>query len=221
MKNKNLMLKLTLLCMFLVVSVTPTIADAAAAKEKKSSHKQCLTPSVIELKDNLRKLWIDHVVWTKNYIVSAFADSEDKEKVLARLLQNQQDIGDAFKPYYGEAVGDKVAQLLREHILIAGKVLDAAKAGNQADVEKYNKEWYTNADDIAKFLSSQNPKYSYEQLKEMLHEHLELITDDVTARVKKDWDAEIVAFDKGLEHMIMFADILTEGLIKQFPDKFN
>lgn len=221
MKNKYLMLKLTLLCMFLVVSVTPTIADAATAKEKKSSHKQCLTPSVIELKDNLRKLWIDHVVWTKNYIVSAFADSEDKEKVLARLLQNQQDIGDAFKPYYGEAVGDKVAQLLREHILIAGKVLDAAKAGNQADVEKYNKEWYTNADDIAKFLSSQNPKYSYEQLKEMLHEHLELITDDVTARVKKDWDAEIVAFDKGLEHMIMFADILTEGLIKQFPDKFN
>ncbi|AIQ77060.1 glycosyltransferase [Paenibacillus odorifer] len=215
------MLKLTLLCMFLVVSVTPRIADAAAAKEKKSSHKQCLTPSVIELKDNLRKLWIDHVVWTKNYIVSAFADSEDKEKVLARLLQNQQDIGDAFKPYYGEAVGDKVAQLLREHILIAGKVLDAVKAGNQADVEKYNKEWYTNADDIAKFLSSQNPKYSYEQLKEMLHEHLELITDDVTARVKKDWDAEIVAFDKGLEHMIMFADILTEGLIKQFPDKFN
>lgn len=157
----------------------------------------------------------------KNYIVSAFADSEDKDKVLARLLQNQQDIGDVFKPYYGEAVGDKLAQLLREHILIAGKVLGAVKAGNQADVEKYNKEWYTNADDIAKFLSSQNPKYSYEQLKEMLHEHLELITDDVTARVKKDWDAEIVAFDKGLEHMIMFADILTEGLIKQFPDKFN
>ncbi|WP_248548921.1 glycosyltransferase [Paenibacillus odorifer] len=221
MKNKYLMLKLTLLCMFLVVSVTPTIADAAAAKEKKSSHKQCLTPSVIELKDNLRKLWIDHVVWTKNYIVSAFADSEDKDKVLARLLQNQQDIGDVFKPYYGEAVGDKLAQLLREHILIAGKVLGAVKAGIQADVEKYNKEWYANADDIAKFLSSQNPKYSYEQLKEMLHEHLELITDDVTARVKKDWDAEIAAFDKGLEHMIMFADILTEGLIKQFPDKFN
>lgn len=91
-----------------------------------------LNPSVIELKDNLRKLWIDHVVWTKNYIVSAFADSEDKDKVLARLLQNQQDIGDVFKPYYGEAVGDKLAQLLREHILIAGKVLGAVKAGNQA-----------------------------------------------------------------------------------------
>ncbi|WP_449599256.1 glycosyltransferase [Paenibacillus sp. Marseille-Q9583] len=220
MKPKFLIAKLTLLCMFLVVSIMPVTADAAV-KEKKSSHKQCLTPSVIELKDNLRKLWSDHVIWTKNYIVSAFANSEDKEKVLARLLQNQQEIGNVYKPYYGEAVGDKLAQLLREHILIAGKVVAAVLAGNQADLEKYNKEWYDNADDIAKFLSAQNPKYSYEQLKEMFHEHLELITDDVTARAKKDWDAEIVAFDKGLEHMIMFGDILTEGIVKQFPDKFN
>lgn len=220
MKSKFLIMKLTLLCMFLVVSVLPVTADAAA-KEKKGSYKQCLTPSVIELKDNLRKLWSDHVIWTKNYIVSAFTDSEDKDKVLARLLQNQQDIGNVFKPYYGEAVGDKLAQLLREHIVIAGKVIDAVMAGNQADVEKYNKEWYANADEIAKFLSSQNPKYSYEQLQEMLHEHLELITDDVMARVKKDWDAEIVAFDKGLEHMIMFGDLLTEGIVKQFPEKFK
>lgn len=185
MKPKFLIAKLTLLCMFLVVSVVPVTTVDAAAKEKKSSHKQCLTPSVIELKDNLRKLWSDHVIWTKNYIVSAFTNSEDKDKVLARLLQNQQDIGNVFKPYYGEAVGDKLAQLLREHIVIAGKVVGAVIAGNQADVEKYNKEWYKNADDIAKFLSAQNPKYSYEQLKEMLHEHLELITDDVTARAKR------------------------------------
>jgi ferredoxin-fold anticodon binding domain-containing protein len=126
-----------------------------------------------------------------------------------------------YKPYYGEAVGDKLAQLLREHILIDGKVVAAVLAGNQADLEKYNKEWYNNADDIAKFLSAQNPKYSYEQLQEMLHEHLELFTDDVAARVKKDWDAEIVAFDKGMEHMMLFADILTVGIVKQFPDKFN
>lgn len=220
MKPKFLVLKLTLLCMFLVVSMVPVTADAAA-KEKKGSPKQCLTPSVIELKDNLRKIWVDHVVWTKNYIVSAFADSEDKAKVLARLLQNQQDMGDAIKPYYGEEAGNKLAQLLRDHILIAGKVIDAVKAGNQADVEKYNKEWYTNADDIAKFLSAANPNWSYEQLKEMLHKHLELITEDVTARAKKDWDAEIAAFDKGLDHMIMFADVLTEGIVKQFPDKFK
>lgn len=220
MKSKFLIAKLILLCMFLGVSVMPVTADAAA-KEKKSSHKQCFTPSVIELKDNLRMRWSDHVIWTKNYIVSAFANSEDKEKVLARLLQNQQEIGDVYKPYYGEAVGDKLAQLLREHIFITGKVLAAVIAGNQADLETYNKEWYDNADDIAKFLSAHNPKYSYEQLKEMLHERLELITDDVTARANKDWDTEVIAFDKGLEHIIMFGDLLTEGIVKQFADKFN
>jgi hypothetical protein len=51
--------------------------------------------------------------------------------------------------------------------------------------------------------------------------HLQLITDDVSARLKKDWDAETIAFDKGEEHMIKFADILTAGIIKQFPMKFK
>ncbi|WP_179864466.1 hypothetical protein [Bacillus pseudomycoides] len=44
--------------------------------------------------------------------------------------------------------------------------------------------------------------------------------DQVVARLKKDWDAEILAFDKGEDHIIKLADTLTEGIIKQFPQKF-
>jgi hypothetical protein len=50
--------------------------------------------------------------------------------------------------------------------------------------------------------------------------HLKMITDDVVARINKDWDGSIIAFDKGEDHIIKLADTLTEGIIKQFPNQF-
>ena len=94
------------------------------------------------------------------------------------------------KLYYGEEAGNKLASLLREHIQIAGQVVDAAKS-NSSDLEKYNKLWHENADKIADFLSSANPNYSNKQLKEMLYKHLELVTDQVIARLNKDWKKDI------------------------------
>ncbi|MFP5106793.1 glycosyltransferase [Neobacillus sp. C211] len=159
-------------------------------------------------------------IWTRSYIVSAAANLEDQQMVLARLLKNQDELGNAIKPFYGEAAGTKLAQLLREHILLAGKVLEAAKANNQADLQKYNTAWYKNADDIAAFLSSANPKWNNTALKQLLHARLRMVTDSVLARLKKDWNGDILAFDEGEIHLIKIADVLSDGIIKQFPQKF-
>ena len=168
-----------------------------------------------------RKLWIDHVTWTRSFIVSDLASLEDKSDVLERLLKNQEDIGNSIKPYYGEEAGNKLTTLLKEHIELAGQVTDAAKNNNKDDLEKYNKLWYENADKIARFLSSANPNYSENTLKNMLYKHLEFTTDQVVARLNKNWKADINTYDKGEDYMIHFADILVDGIIKQFPDKFK
>lgn len=133
-----------------------------------------------------RKLWIDHVTWTRSFIVSDLASLEDKSDVLERLLKNQEDIGNSIKPYYGEEAGNKLTTLLKEHIELAGQVTDAAKNNNKDDLEKYNKLWYENADKIARFLSSANPNYSEKTLKNMLYKHLEFTTDQVVARLNKN-----------------------------------
>lgn len=196
------------------------IVSPLTTKSENGSQEQCFSQEACQLKGDLRKLWTEHVMWTRLYIVSALEGLDDQENVLARLLKNQEDIGNAFKTYYGEAAGDKLTALLKDHILIAGNVVDAAKRGNKADLEKYNKEWYKNADDIAEFLSKANPNWPKEELKEMLEMHLALITEDVTARLAKDWDASTVALDKGLNHIIQLADTLSNGVVKQFPNKF-
>ena len=180
-----------------------------------------LNNSIINLKMDERKLWIDHVSWTRSFIVSDLASLPDKGVVLQRLLKNQDDIGSSIKPYYGEEAGNKLSKLLRDHISIGGQVVNAAKSNNKADLDKYNNLWYQNADDIAAFLSSANPNWSNTELKDMLHKHLQFVTDQVVTRLNKNWKADVDAYAKGEDHMIKFANVLSEGIIKQFPEKFS
>src|SRR5215831_2653258 len=82
--------------------------------------------------DAMRRLWEDHIIWTRQYLVSAIAGLPDADAAAARLLRNQQDIGDAVKPFYGDAAGDRLTALLRDHILIAVDVVAAAKTNDGA-----------------------------------------------------------------------------------------
>lgn len=198
------------------------VPGMAAAKESQGNGQQaeCIKPKEVKLQGDMRKLWIDHLQWDHSYMVSALAGLEDKDAVLARLLKNQVDIGNAMKPYYGEEAGKKLTELLTEHIMIGGKIIDAAKKGDQSTVAKLDKDWHRNADEIAKFLSSANPNWTEKELKEMMYMHLKLLNDNLQARLKKDWEADIAALDQGMDHIIAFADVLTAGIIKQFPNQF-
>jgi hypothetical protein len=174
-----------------------------------------------DLRTEMRKLWEDHVTWTRNYIVSALAGLDDAGPVAQRLLKNQDDIGAAITPYYGEAAGKKLAELLRDHILIAADVVSAAKAGNAEQLASSQRKWQANGEDIAAFLSGANPHWAKEATRSMLREHLTFTTNEVVARLKKDWAADLKAYDDGHVHMLMFADQLADGIAKQFPGKFK
>jgi hypothetical protein len=198
----------------MILSMAAELPKTLAANEKD------MTTNALKLKEDMRDLWNDHVIWTHNYIVSAVDGLEDQDKVLERLLQNQKDIGNAIKPYFGDEAGNQLADLLTEHIVIAGKIVEAAKAGKQSDVETFNKEWYQNADDIIAFLTAANPNWSEKELRDLLYMHLEFVNKEATARISKDWDKNIESFDKGRAHILLLADALSKGIVKQFPDKF-
>ena len=223
-KEKDILKRLLvkgLLCTIIIMMVSMPLHMGVMGNVHARAPKKCLSPSKVQLKADLRKLWIDHMIWTRNYIVSALAGVEDQEQVRARLLNNQRDIGNAFKPYYGQDAGDKIAELLREHILITAKIVDAAKRGNQSEFETNDTEWHRNADDMARLLSNMNSNWAYKELRGLFYKHLQFITDEVTARIKKDWDADIIAYDIGETHMVVVADILADGIIKQFPKQLK
>jgi hypothetical protein len=172
--------------------------------------------------DAMRKLWEDHITWTRLYIVSAAAGLPDAPPAAQRLLQNQADIGNAIAPFYGEAAGARLTTLLRSHILIAADLVTAAKAGNNADVQAASARWYSNSDEIADFLSGANPaNWPRATLRAEMRHHLDLTLQEAQARLHGDWAGDITAYDAIHRHILGMADMLSAGIISQFPQRFN
>ena len=172
--------------------------------------------------DAMRQLWEDHITWTRLYIVSAAASLPDGDATAQRLLQNQSDIGNAIKPFYGDAAGAKLTALLRSHILTAAKLVTAAKGGDTAAVRSASDAWYANADSIADFLSVANPKaWPAATLRAAMRMHLDLTLKEATARLHGDWAADIAAYDAIHQHILQLADVLSNGIVAQFPARFH
>jgi len=172
-----------------------------------------------ELHDGMRKLWSDHVLWTREYIIQAVAGSPGASATLARLMRNQEDIGNAIAPYYGTEAGLKLTDLLKQHISIAGELVAAAKAGDNATVTNADLRWHQNAADIAAFLSGANPNWPRETLLTMLNRHLALTTQEATAQIQNRFGDSANLFDQIFNQALEMADALSSGIVKQFPTR--
>ena len=170
---------------------------------------------------SMAKLWEDHIVWTRMVIVDFAAGLPDLKAAEARLLRNQTDIGNAIKPYYGAAAGNALTALLRTHILEAVPVLQAAKAGNKPALTKALGAWYANGRQIAAFLSKANPQaWPLSMTTSMMKRHLDLTTNEAVARLQGHWAADIAAYDRVHIEILQMANMLSSGIISQFPDRF-
>jgi hypothetical protein len=177
----------------------------------------------------MRKLWEDHISYTRNVIISfelnepnASVVLPDLSTVVDRLLQNQVDIGNAIKPYYGEEAGNHLTTLLQEHITGAAAVLTALKTNNQAALRAALTAWYANAHEIAVFLSNANPKnWPLAEMDQMMKDHLDATTEEAVARHQADWSGDVAAYDKVHAQALAMADMLSNGIIAQFRAMFR
>jgi hypothetical protein len=298
----------------------PPSTPKAATKDSAASTSRSAAVSRLAFHDRMRELWSDHIVYTRQFIVSTASALPDTAESAQRLLRNQDEIGDAIKPYYGDAAGTQLASLLRNHIQLAGKTLVAAKgtstamqpaenqyhsnqygqsrmgdtvrAGNDTSTIKSNSQYpnnnsaritdttksrkqgnpsanarvtgdtmsqrlpsnqyatqdqvsqqsqvgqagqvdsvqlnqaiaalKANGDSIALFLANANPRgFSRETLKGAIGQHITLLLQEATAHLKHDWSGSIAAFDESVRQATQMADMLSEGIMKQFPSKFS
>ena len=202
---------------FLAPAPTPTAAEPRHDHDPVTdSH-----PPAVAFERTMRALWEEHATWTRLYIVSVAADLPDQDATTQRLLCNQADIGDALKPFYGEEAGDTLATLLTDHILGAADLLTAAKAGDQDRIEAAAATWYANADEIAAFLNTANPDHwPRDEMRAEMRMHLDLTLKEAQARLGGDWAADIAAYDEVHRHILSWADALSAGVVRQFPDRF-
>ena len=180
----------------------------------------CKNIAEINLMNQMRSLWEQHAAWTRATITSIVFSQPDEEYVTNRLLRNPHDFRDALKPYYGESIASRFDELLTEHLVIAAELVKAVKAGRGREAEDAQKKWYKNAEDMAAFLAEINPYWSEENWKAMLFEHLRLVTAEAVEMLRGNYQASIDASDENEAHVLVMADMMTTGIIMQFPERF-
>jgi hypothetical protein len=203
---------------FTIVVMAFTIAMFSSNGTQAQSNKK---PTACDLRSDMRKLWEDHIQWTRNVIFNILDDLPGTTQDVARLLKNQDDIGNAIKPFYGDAAGNQLITLLKQHITIAADLLTALKNNNTAAFNAANAQWFANADAIAAFLSSLNPNWPLADMKQMMYMHLNLTAAEALAREQHNYDADVIAYDNVHNEILQMADMLTEGILKQFPNRFS
>jgi hypothetical protein len=207
----------------LIALTTAALAAAtSSAHDEHASSAHALNARQAAFHDDMRKLWEDHITWTRLAIVSFAAGLPDLQATEARLLRNQTDIGNAIKPFYGRTAGNRLTALLREHILGAVTLLQAAKSGDSDAIAKASAAWYANGNDVADFLNKANPRnWSRKEMRAMMKTHLDQTLKEAQDRLQGRFAADIRVYEAIHRHILDMADELSTGIMRQFPGRFR
>lgn len=174
----------------------------------------------VRLLEQMNLVWEQHIMWTRMLLISIAENLKDLEATQTRLLRNPKDIADVFRPYYGNSVSNEIQRLLTEHLVIGKDLIVALKNKNQEQANILSTRWYQNADRMAEAFSSINSFYLREEVRRMLYEHLRLTTEEVNARLKGDYVADINAYGMVQKEILKMSSFFVNGIVKQFPNLF-
>lgn len=174
----------------------------------------------VRLLEQMNLVWEQHIMWTRMLLISIAENLKDLDATQTRLLRNPRNIANVFRPYYGANVANQIEKLLTEHLVNGKNLIVALKNNNQKEAMELNKKWHQNADDMAEAFSNINPFYPREEMRRMLYEHLQLTTEEVNARLKGDYVADINAYDMVQKEILQMSQFFVDEIAKQFPNLF-
>jgi len=171
--------------------------------------------------DEWRKLWEDHITWTRVVIIGILDELPGTSAYVDRLLQNYEDMEEALAPYYGDEA-EELGDLIQDHLVIAAELLTAANNGDTAAFEDAKSRWYANADEIAVKMNELNPKsWPLDETRQMWAEHLDATLEEATTHLTGDFAGEVAAYDLVHDLALEMADFISAGVMQQFPNRFT
>jgi hypothetical protein len=195
----------------LASSVVPALAQPLAAQKV----------SRLAYHDEWRKLWEDHITWTRVVIIGILDELPGTNTYIGRLLQNYEDMEDALAPYYGDEA-EVLGDLIKDHLTIAAELLTAANNGDTAAFNDAKARWYDNAHQIAVQMNEMNPEFwPLEETGQMWVEHLDATLEEATTHLTGDFAGEVAAYDTVHDLALEMADFFSNGVMQQFPGQFK
>lgn len=174
----------------------------------------------MHLSNEMNLAWLEHIMWTRMFLISVAGDLKDLEATKNRLLQNPKTIADVFRKYYGNDIANTIQRLITEHLVIGGDLIVALKNNNEKLANELSTKWYKNADEMAEAFSRINPFYPVEEVRRMFYDHLRLTSEEVENRLKGRYEADIRSYEKIQREILMMSEFFVKGIVRQFPNMF-
>lgn len=174
-----------------------------------------------DLRALLNNLETEHVDLAAAATRAGFDGSPMFEAAAASLGQNTDDISAAIASVYGEEAGAQFKEIWASHIGFFVDYTVAAKAGDQAGMDKavQNLNGYVEA--ISTFLSQANPNLPKDAVASLVTEHVGLLKSAVDKHGAGDYAGSYQAQeDARTQIQTQIADTLAGAIVKQNPDKF-
>lgn len=179
-----------------------------------------ITLPELDLNNDIRMFCSQHCIWTRMLIISIIDNLSDLNAVSMRLLRIAKDIAGLYRNYYGSASAINIERTITNHLSITSNFIKAIKDNDTNTMNEENNRWFANADELANLLSGINPFYSFEEMQTMFHNQLELLKQQVNMRMEGNHTDELSVYDNVEKQALIVADMLTNGMVNQFPDAF-
>ncbi len=206
-----------------VLFIVPTVQAIGMEKmmvKKMASAK--LNAKTVGLKLALRDLWVGHIFWVRNEVLMTKLGNAEAAKVAsAQAVENAKAIANSIAPIYGQAAADKLFGLLAGHYGAVREYMAATYDGKKDGQDAASAKMKENGDEIATFLSGANPKnWPKETILSALVAHVGHHMAQINQFNTGDYAGEATTWEAMIKHIYVIADVLADGIVKQFPKKF-
>lgn len=168
--------------------------------------------AVENLLRSMRLAWLDLLYWTRMYLMTVSAGSNDQQDVEDRLMQSVDEITDVFAEFLPINVTRQLRNLLTNHVELTGEIIRALKANDMENYEALVQEWYGNANQIAELLGAQNPYFGNRETRNLLLNYLDMLREVIEQQIKGAYGQSIETFRDTKNHVLELADYFARGL---------
>jgi hypothetical protein len=212
-------------CLGLISILATVFASVGPALAQHGSRSIAQAPAAAKVNETgaaLRDLWVGHVFWVRNVVISTFAGNQPAAAAAEQeVVANAKQIAAAIEPYYGKDASEKLFGLLAGHYGAVKQYLEATVAGNRTKQDAAFKSLSANATEIARFLSGANPNLPFDTLNGLLLAHGGHHVQQIQQVQSKQYAQETQTWEAMKNHMYVIADALAGAIAKQFPKQFS
>jgi hypothetical protein len=203
-------------CLGMISILATVFAPVVPALAQHGTHPIAQAPAPAKVNETgaaLRDLWVGHVFWVRNVVVSTFAGNQPAASAAEQeVVANAKQIAAAIEPYYGKDASEKLFGLLAGHYGAVKQYLEATVAVVAVSF---------NATEIARFLSGANPNLPFDTLNGLLLAHGGHHVQQIQQVQSKQYAQEAQTWEAMKRHMYVIADALAGAIAKQFPRQFS